>query len=191
MIKKLFVLTDFEGVTRHWEFRFHLSKIELSEKEILSDGQYRKNLEKISATSQASEVYPILKEFILDAVGQASADGTYFEKTPEIQRKFMQCGAYEMLVFEILSDAKAASDFMNGLMPADLVAEAQKIIEARTEAGTDSAAEHRAATASDFTEMQLLTMPQDQFDQLVGRDPQKMNREHLVLAMQRKTRGEK
>lgn len=197
MIKKTFVMENFEGVTVIEEFRFHLSKIELSEKEILSEGLYRKRLEAISETSKASEVYPLLKEFILDSVGRVSEDGTYFEKTPEIQRKFMQCGAYEMLVFEILQDSKAASEFMNGLMPADLVAEAQKIIDAQvkptnkteqTTAGNEII--QRFKPLEEYTRPQLLHMPQEQFETLVGTNPQKMTPEHLTIAYMRKIAGE-
>ena len=117
MLKKDITYPDLDGNPVTETFWFHLSKIELAEKDILTDGGYSKKLKEIIKTDKASVVYPILKEFILDAVGRRSEDGRRFDKSDDIRNDFVNSAAYETLIFEMLGDAKMASEFMNSVIP--------------------------------------------------------------------------
>lgn len=46
-----------------------------------------------------------------------------------------------------------------------------------------------AKPLTEYTRDELMHMPQTEFDKLVGTDPRKMSRLHLIIAMQRKTRS--
>ena len=41
-------------------------------------------------------------------------------KSPEISRAFAETEAYSVLFMELATDAKAAAEFVNGLLPADI-----------------------------------------------------------------------
>lgn len=41
-------------------------------------------------------------------------------KSPEISRSFAETEAYSVLFMELATDAKAAAEFVNGLLPADI-----------------------------------------------------------------------
>lgn len=182
MLKKEIKFTDPFGNNHNETWYFSLSKLELAERDIMADGGYARLLEKISQTGKASEVYPVMKDIILSAVGRQSDDGRRFLKTQDIIDDFVQCGAYETLIFDLLGDAKQASEFMNGLMPAGLIEEAQKI------SGTLEQPEApKPKTVDDYTMTELTNMPYAEFEKLVkSANPGSLSREILVLAMQRR-----
>jgi hypothetical protein len=47
-------------------------------------------------------------------------DGKYFDKSDEISKRFASTEAYSQLFMELATDAKAATAFVNGIMPADV-----------------------------------------------------------------------
>lgn len=57
------------------------------------------------------------KEFILKAYGEKSADGTYFEKSEEISRKFACTQFYNLLFMELATDDSKAAEFVNHVIP--------------------------------------------------------------------------
>jgi hypothetical protein len=65
------------------------------------------------------------EKLILSAYGEKDADGIHFRKSEEISAAFASTPAYDILFMELLNDDKAAADFVNGLLPADIVAEAK------------------------------------------------------------------
>ena len=184
MLGKEITYPDLDGNPVTETFWFHLSKIELAEKDILTDGGYSAVLKSISETTKASVVYPLLKEVILDSVGRRSEDGKRFEKNASVVNDFVESAAYETLIFELLKDAKSASDFMNAIMPANLVKQAQLI------SGTLEQSEEKpkAKTLEEYSIPELTNMPYEQFETLVNSvHPMKLSKDILVLAMQRRS----
>lgn len=127
MIKKTFTYTDFNGVERTDECWFHLSKAEIMEMEMSTVGGLTTMINKIVATQDAPSMFRIVKELVLKAYGEKSADGRRFVKSPELSEAFSQTEAYSQLIMEFMTDAEAAAKFINGIVPADVAKEAAKV----------------------------------------------------------------
>jgi hypothetical protein len=83
-------------------------------------------INKIVQTQDAPAIIKIFKDLVLKAYGEKSADGKRFIKSDEIATGFSQTEAYSILFMELATDADAAAKFVNGIVPADAVAEANK-----------------------------------------------------------------
>lgn len=74
-------------------------------------------------------VIKLFKSFI--DLGYGERVGDEFEKDPERTSKFTGTAAYNALFMELMSDEKAATEFFNGLFPAELMGRAQVAVEAQ------------------------------------------------------------
>ena len=185
MLKKTIKYTNFDGRPVERDFYFHLSKIELAEFDILEDGGYAAKLKKITETSRASEVYPILKEIILSSVGERSDDGELFNKSDSIKRRFTNSGAYEAFIFELLSDAKHAAEFMNSIIPAELrdkIASGSGVLE-------QSETPVKPRELEEYSMTELTNMPYPEFEKLVEARLPNVAQPVLMLAFQRRVAG--
>lgn len=120
MLKKMITYTDFNGNQRTDPFYFNLTKAELLEMEVGSDGGLADALTRIVELRDDRALVAEFKKFILISIGQKSDDGIRFIKTDEIREAFTQTAAYSVLFMELAQDDGAAADFITGLMPADL-----------------------------------------------------------------------
>lgn len=77
-------------------------------------------IKRIVAANNEPEIIKYFKDLVLKAYGEKSADGRRFMKSPEISRAFAETEAYSVLFMELATDAKAAAEFVNGLLPADI-----------------------------------------------------------------------
>lgn len=183
MFKKSITFPDLDGKPVTEDFYFNLSKIELAEMSIIDGGTLADRIKLVSMSSEAADVYPVLKEIILASVGRRSIDGKRFVKSEDIRNDFLQTNAYETMIFELLRDAKTSAEFMNGVLPTDLVEQAQTIL------GSTEKVEElgRPKNVDEFTMTELTNMPYADFDQLIRSSaPGSLSREVLVLAMQRR-----
>lgn len=124
MIKKTIAYTDYNGVERKEDFYFNLTKAEIMEMEMSTTGGLAEMIEKIVAAKDAPAIIKIFKELVLKAYGEKSADGKRFMKSEEIATAFSQTEAYSILFMELATDATAAADFVNGIVPADVAKQA-------------------------------------------------------------------
>lgn len=120
MIKKTITYTDYNGVERTEDFYFNLSKAELMEMELGTDGGFTELLTKIVKTKDVPSLTKIFKEFIFRAYGEKSSDGKRFIKSPELSEAFSQTEAYSILFMELATNDEKAAEFMNGVIPSDL-----------------------------------------------------------------------
>lgn len=118
MLSKKFTYKDYFGKDRNDEKFFNLSRSELLDMSV--DDSFVRMLTKIVESNDQKEIYNTFKKFVLKAYGEISEDGTGFEKSEELSRKFSQTIAYDMLMSELTSDDKAAAEFINALIPEDL-----------------------------------------------------------------------
>ena len=100
-----------------------LTKAEIMELELGTDGGYAEMIQKIIDSKDSPSLMRIFKEFILKAYGEKSDDGRRFVKSEAISKAFSETEAYSQLFMELCTDAKAAADFVNGLVPTDLAVE--------------------------------------------------------------------
>ena len=117
MIKKTLNYKDYDGNQRKKEAYFNLSEVEVLEMEMTLPGGMKSYFEKIIEERDPKRMWEIFTDIIRKSYGEKSIDGDRFHKSPELSEAFMQTEAYTVLMKELLTDAKAAAAFMNGIIP--------------------------------------------------------------------------
>lgn len=120
MLKKEIAYTDYNGVERKETFYFNLSKAEITEMELTTVGGFAEMIQKIVDAQDAPSIIKTFKDLVLKSYGEKSPDGKRFIKTKELRDSFEQTEAYSTLFMELATNADAASEFVNGIIPADL-----------------------------------------------------------------------
>lgn len=117
MLKKNIKYVDYDGNARAEDFYFNLNKAEIVELELGTTGGLTKTLEKIVQEKDNKRIVEYFKAIILKAYGEKSADGRRFIKSQELRDSFEQTEAYAELFMELSSNAKAAAEFISGIVP--------------------------------------------------------------------------
>jgi hypothetical protein len=204
VLKKTIAYEDYNGNDVAEDFYFNFTKLEIIEMLELDD--LEGTIQKLTETENAKEAYHLFKKIILSALGTKSEDGKRFIKNAETVEAFEQSPACSELILEFLENPSLGASFIEGTLPAKLVAEAkaaqaknpssEEVSEMVKEAARreDQPQELRVVNEpsttkkySDYSHSELLSMSKEKFDALVGTDPQKMSQEQLVIAMRRKT----
>lgn len=124
MLKKSIKYTDYNGVEREEEFLFNLSKAELMEMQMSTNGGLDEMIAALVKTQNMPEIIRIFKEIILKSYGEKSVDGKRFIKVDEkgnpLSVAFSQTEAFSTLFMELATDSKAAANFVNGVVPKDM-----------------------------------------------------------------------
>lgn len=124
MLKKTITYHDYNGVEYTQDFYFNLSKAEIMEMELGTTGGLAEMIQKIVAAQDAPSIIKVFKDLILKSYGEKSADGKRFIKSDEISTAFVQTEAYSELFMELATNAEAAAEFVNGIVPAEMAKEA-------------------------------------------------------------------
>lgn len=117
MLKKTIVYTDYNGTTRKEDFYFNLTQAEVTELEVSVEGGLVEMINRIVAAQNGKVIIETFKDIILRAYGEKSPDGRRFIKNQEVRDAFAQTEAYSNLFMELATNAKAASEFVNGIVP--------------------------------------------------------------------------
>lgn len=117
MLKKTITYTDYNGNERTEDFYFNLTNAEVMELEMSTSGGLTEMISRIVAAQDAPAIIKIFKDLILKAYGEKSLDGKRFVKSAEISDAFSQTEAYSQLFMELATDADAAANFVNGIVP--------------------------------------------------------------------------
>lgn len=120
MLKKTITYTDYNDKERKEDFYFNLSQAELTEMELSATGGLAESIKKLIDAEDFQSIVKILKDIILRAYGEKSADGKRFIKSEELSTAFSQTEAYSILFMELATDADKAGEFVNGILPANL-----------------------------------------------------------------------
>ena len=112
--------TDYNGNERSENFMFNLSKAEIVEMELSTQGGFAERIQHIIDAQDTPTLVKLFKDLILKSYGVKSADGRRFEKSEELSREFSQTEAYSDLYMKLATDAGAASEFVNNIVPADV-----------------------------------------------------------------------
>ena len=126
MLKKTIEYVDYNGTKRKEDFYFNLTKAEISEMELEIPGGMSEMLKRITAAQDTPSLVKIFKDLILRSYGVKSDDGKRFIKSQQLKEEFSQTEAYSELFMELATNADAASQFVNGIVPADIAKESEK-----------------------------------------------------------------
>ena len=124
MLKKKITYTDYNGLERTEDFYFNLTKAEIMEMELGTTGGLAEMINRVVAANDAPAIIKVFKDLVLRSYGEKSSDGKRFIKNDEIKEAFSQTEAYSILFMELATDADAAANFVNGIVPADLAKQA-------------------------------------------------------------------
>lgn len=127
MYKMTETYTDYDGNERTEDFYFHVTKAEIMEMDFLEEGGLQKTVERITATQDRKALMELFKGIVIMAYGEKSPDGRRFMKNEEIKKNFTETEAYSNIFVKLATDSKAASEFINNIVPKDIQDEAAKI----------------------------------------------------------------
>jgi hypothetical protein len=145
--------TDKEVTEEHY---FHISKADLVEMEMEEHGsKYTKDgneltgmqakLQKIIDSEDGKAIMTEFKDIIRRAYGKK--DGDRFLKSKDIWEDFSATEAYSQLLWELCTNAEAAGDFMNGIVPGNLEQISAEVREKAARQQLESQPESKAIAA--------------------------------------------
>lgn len=125
MIAKTVKYKDYNGVEREEKFFFNLTQAEVTEMELSMNGGLGEHIKQIVAASNTAEVIKVFKELLLKSYGEKTLDGKRFRKVDDkgtpLSIAFSETEAYSILFMELATDDVKAAEFVNGIMPSDVV----------------------------------------------------------------------
>lgn len=125
MIVKDITYTDYKGNEETKKYYFNLTSIEIAEMETSEEGGLTGMINKIVETGDPSTIVKFFKTVILKSYGEVSEDGEQFVKVDSkgipLSVAFSQTEAYSKLFVEMVSDPNVFIQFINNLIPTDLV----------------------------------------------------------------------
>lgn len=173
MLKKTITYTNFNGEEETEIFYFNMTRAELIELEFSVEGGFGDTMMRMIETDPEGKVHgkvimAEMKKLILGAYGQKSADGKRFIKNDQLRQDFESSEAYSTLFMELVTDAEAAAEFINGIVPKDLSEETQKVL---SQNGTDPVQQpmggvrppEERVQPRQITRAELVSMPKDEF----------------------------
>ena len=120
MLKKTITYVDYNGTERTEDFYFNLSKAEIMEMEMGTTGGLAEMIKKVVDAKDAPAIIKIFKDLVLKAYGEKSLDGRRFIKSEALSNEFSQTEAYAQIFMELATDADKASEFVKGIIPAEI-----------------------------------------------------------------------
>ena len=121
MYKKTITYPDYNGLEITEDFYFNLTRAEIMEMELGTEGGLEQMLTRIVNAQDYVELSKYFKQIILMSYGEKSPDGKRFIKERQDGSKpcndFKQTEAYSMLYMELATDADAAAEFINAIIP--------------------------------------------------------------------------
>lgn len=127
MYTKTIKFIDFDGNEREETHLFNLTKAELTKMNLGVEGGLKDRLEYMMERQDAPTIMKTFENLIRASYGVKSPDGRRFMKSDEIFKDFEESGAYDEFYMNLCTDDEAGLAFINGILPADIRAEMDKI----------------------------------------------------------------
>jgi len=126
LLKKTITYTNFDGNEVTETHYFHLSKADLIKMEVSRKGGLQAYLEEVVRSQDGKQIIETFEMLIRESYGMRTEDGRFF-KNPADANAFMSGEAYSELFMSLVTNADAAAEFVNGIIPSGLEQEAAKI----------------------------------------------------------------
>lgn len=127
MLKKTITYVDFNGEERTEDFYFNLTKAEITEMELEVKGGLTKTINDITKAEDTPALIKLFKNIILRSYGVKSEDGKRFIKNDQLREEFTQTAAYSELFMELATNADAAAEFVNAIVPSDIAEKMKEV----------------------------------------------------------------
>jgi hypothetical protein len=198
VLKKTIVYTDLNDEKRSEDFYFNFSIQELIDMELEVEGGMKTKLEAMVKAQDVRAMLGVLKDIVLRAIGKKTDDGKRFDKSETFRDDFYNSPAYGALLMELIGQPNAASEFMNGLMPKELMQRVNEIKKAQgvtvgrspEQQDFEQAFFKEPKKPEDYTLPEIVAMSEEDFDRIFGTDHRKWSKQVLVAAMRRRTEAE-
>lgn len=123
MLKKTITYTDYNGNERTKDFYFNLNKAEIMRMEMSTRGGMAERIQRIVEAQDVPTLMEIFEDLIKKSYGVKTAEGGFTKRQEDLDA-FMATEAYSELYMELITDADAAANFINGIIPADVAKQA-------------------------------------------------------------------
>jgi hypothetical protein len=120
MYNKTITYTDYNGNERTEVHYFNLSKSEIMKMEMSVAGGLAEMIQRVVEAQDQTAIIKIFEELIQKSYGRKTPDGRGFEKKQEYLDTFIATPAYDELFMELATNAEAASEFVNKIIPENL-----------------------------------------------------------------------
>lgn len=117
MLRKTIAYTDWDGNEREEDFYFNLTRTELTRMEMEAEGGLENMIIQLSQNADGKRIMDILEDVITRSYGIKEPKGRRFIKSPELIEEFKQTPAYDVLFTELTTNAGAAAEFINAIIP--------------------------------------------------------------------------
>ena len=151
---------DFNEQEQEEDLYFHLSKVDIIRLEVAHPGGLKQSLENIIAAENGTVIMNELEGIFKASYGKKSPDGKRHIKNDDIWEEFSSSNAYEAFFMKMVLDAELAANFIQQVVPADLVEEASNL--AKQEVLKVNVPEVKKDVRI-YTQAEIKEMPADQF----------------------------
>ena len=115
MISKTIKFVDYNGVEKERTYWFNMSRADLLDLEMSTEGGWEANLRELIKEQDARKAYKFFEHFINTSYGVRTPDGG-FDKDPKYLREFRNSEAYSELIWSFINNPEEAGDFINGIV---------------------------------------------------------------------------
>lgn len=122
MLKRNITYEDFNGDKVTDTHYFNLTRTEIIELEVGYEGGLEKTIKRIVDAKDSKTLIAEFKRIVLLSYGVRTEDGKRFIKSDALREEFTQTAAYDALFMELATDADAATQFVQGIIPKDMQA---------------------------------------------------------------------
>lgn len=203
MLKKTITYKDYNGNEQTETLYFHLNKTDVVEliwllPKLQAWQDKVRGPERMLTMEETLQFYEIMKTLVEASYGERSEDGREFAKSKELFAKFRQRAAYDAFVMSLFENPLEGIDFMVNVWPDDLVAYSPEAKEAMEKAMAivhlpesvpEPAPPVPAKKFEDYTDAELTSMPQAEFEALLPASMHDWTRKQLTVAFQRKNQN--
>ena len=128
MLKKTVTYKTFDDKEVTDTFYFNITRNELvgievgeSSQQMLTAETFTDTIKKAMATNDSAKLMEIFRTVVDRAYGEKSDDGRHFRKSDEILNDFKSTMAYDEIIMELAFNEQAASAFIKGVLPKELL----------------------------------------------------------------------
>lgn len=115
MISKTIKYVDYNGVEKIGTYWFNMSRADLYDLEMSSEGGWYDRIKKLVSEQRTREAWLMIERFVKDSYGVKTEDGG-FDKDPKYLKAFRNSEAYSVLISGFVEHPEEFADFVNGIV---------------------------------------------------------------------------